>query len=80
MGKTFTNKTITGKPLKKDNARNANKCRDYFLEDAKCIYCLYFKGKKRGCALTACCCEDIKEDAIAANRIKRERGSTSWDT
>jgi len=46
----------------------------YHLEDTRCDACLYYKGKKRGCSLTACCCEDIKHDAIERGLIKRERG------
>jgi len=46
----------------------------YHLEDVSCIDCLYYKGKIRGCTLTACSCEDIKNDAIANSRIKRDRG------
>jgi len=46
----------------------------YFAEDADCKYCLYHKGAKRGCSLTACCCEDIKSDAAANGRLKRKRG------
>ena len=46
----------------------------YFAEDCDCQYCQHFKGKKRGCALPKCCCEDIRQDAIAGGRIKRKRG------
>ena len=50
----------------------------YHLEDTKCCYCQYYLGKKRGCELDACCCSDIKDDAVANDRINRERGLT-WD-
>ena len=60
----------------------------YHLEDCECKHCLYWKGKKRGlagrdascspmrpgCSLTACCCEDIKNDALANGRIERQKG------
>ena len=64
---------------KKQNVRNVNKWQGYYLEDTDCQYCLYYKGKKRGCTLTACSCEDIKNDAKAKGRIKRKRGFNSWD-
>ena len=47
---------------------------EYHLEDTACETCLYYKGKIRGCTLTACCCEDIKNETIANGRIKRDRG------
>ena len=47
---------------------------EYHLEDTQCDACLYWEGKKIGCTLTACCCEDIKRDAIENDRIKRKRG------
>lgn len=66
-----------GKTRKKDNVRIVNK--GYYFEDTDCRYCLYYKGKKRGCSLTACSCEDIKIDAIAKGRMERARGSLAWD-
>ena len=47
---------------------------EYFLDDTDCMYCLYWRGKRRGCSLTACCCDDIKLDALAHGRIQREKG------
>jgi hypothetical protein len=35
---------------------------------------LYYKGKILGCALTACCCDDIKRVAVEHGRVKRKRG------
>ena len=46
----------------------------YFAEDCDCQYCVYYGGKKRGCTLTACCCDDIRQDAINNGRLKRKRG------
>jgi len=46
----------------------------YYLSDCDCLYCLYYRGKPRGCSLRRCCCGDIKADAIANGRIKRPRG------
>ena len=57
---------------KKQNVRNVNKWRGYYMEDMKCRYCRYYRGK-RGCKLEMCCCEDEKLEAIAKGRIKRER-------
>ena len=45
----------------------------YHLADTDCSVCLYWKGSKHGCSLTACCCEDIKNEAIADGRIKRRK-------
>ena len=47
---------------------------EYHLEDTNCDACLYWKGKKTGCTLTACCCEDIKNIAVEQGKIKRKRG------
>lgn len=57
---------------KKRNVKNVNTDRwnGYFLDDTECQACLYYKGKKHGCSLTACSCEDIKLDAIANGRIR----------
>ena len=62
---------------KNETTRYYNKFQ-YHLEDTRCCDCLYYI-KKRGCSLTACCCRDIKLDAIANSRIKRKRGSMTWD-
>ena len=64
---------------KKQNERNVNKRKGYCAEDAECRWCLYYKGKKRGCALSSCCCEEEKSNAVKYNRVKRERGSTQWN-
>ena len=62
----------------KQNARILNKF-EYYLEDCDCRYCSHYLGKKRGCKLQKCCCEDIKQDAIAHGRIKRKKGWDKWD-
>lgn len=59
---------------KQQNVRNANKRKDYFADDNECCDCLYYKGKIRGCSLTACSCEDIKPDARKNGKIKQKRG------
>ena len=64
---------------KKQNVRNVNKWRGYYLEDTECRWCLYYKGKKIGCELTSCCCEAERTDAIKSNRIKRKPGVNKWD-
>jgi len=46
----------------------------YFAEDCDCRYCEFYINRKRGCSLDACCCDDIRADAIANGRIKRKRG------
>jgi len=56
------------------NVQVANKFQ-YHMEDMDCFYCLHYGGKKRGCKLEKCCCEEEKRYAIAHNRIKRKRGS-----
>ena len=53
---------------------------EYHLEDTDCRWCLNWQGKKHGCKLEKCCCGDIRADAIAHGRIKRERGwNRIWD-
>ena len=65
---------------KKDNVRNVNRFRGYFLEDCDCQYCKHYQGRKRGCKLDKCCCDEEKLEAIAAGRQKRKRGSVAWDS
>jgi hypothetical protein len=67
------------KTVRKPNVRNVNKWRGYYMEDMECRYCKFFQGKKRGCSRDKCCCEDEKLEAMAKGRIKRKRGSMTWD-
>ena len=55
------------------NTRVLNKF-EYFVEDCDCSVCLFWQNRKRGCALDHCCCQDIKNDALAHGRINREPG------
>ena len=64
---------------KKQNVENENKWSGYYLEDTECRVCLYYRGKKRGCALLFCCYEDDKLNAMENGRIKRKRGAMVWD-
>jgi hypothetical protein len=54
------------------------KWQSYFLEDTECPLCLYWQGKKLGCKLEKCCCENAKSEAEANGHIKRKRGAMSW--
>ena len=63
---------------KKDTTRYYNRF-EYHLEDTDCSVCLYWKGSKLGCTLTACCCEDIKNEALANGRIVRKPGVMKWN-
>jgi len=65
---------------KVSNARNVSKFKGYYAEDCECLYCRFYQGRKRGCKLETCCCDDEKLEAIAAGRIKRKKGSLSWDS
>jgi len=47
---------------------------EYYEEDCEYRWCLFYQGKKHGCKLEECCCEDIRANAIASGRIKRDRG------
>jgi hypothetical protein len=55
---------------------------EYHVEDLDCLYCQYYKPENRdnktGCGLNACRFEDIRQDAVANNRIERERGWFKW--
>ena len=31
----------------------------YYVEDCDCRLCAYYKGRKYGCALSICLCDDI---------------------
>ena len=56
-----------------------NKWNGYYLEDMVCSLCLYYGGKKVGCRLEKCCCEDEKHEAELNGRIRRKRGFSRWD-
>jgi len=50
---------------------------EYHLEDCDCLYCLYRVSKsinKKGCSMESCCCSEIRAEAIAKGKIKREKG------
>ena len=61
------------------NTRRTSKFEGYYLEDCECIFCKNYQGKRRGCKLDKCCCDNEKLDAIAKGRIKRKKGSAAWD-
>lgn len=46
------------------------------VEDCDCKYCLYYKGKKRGCSLEECCCEDIRAEAVRREQAAKENVET----
>ena len=52
----------------------------YYMEDMKCTYCLFYQGKKEGCALDMCCCETEKQEALQHGRIKRKPGAMRRDS
>ena len=53
---------------------------EYHTEDLDCRDCLFYKvksecvNKETGCGEEVCRFEDIRQEAIANNRIKRPRG------
>ena len=63
----------------KDNIRMVNRWEGYYEEDCDCKLCLYYQGKKGGCSLNICCCDEEKREARKHGRIKRKRGFNTWD-
>jgi len=61
-----------------DKANKTSKFQ-YYIEDTACTHCRYFLGKKRGCTLLKCCCEDITQDALTNGRVKREKGVLNFE-
>lgn len=55
----------------KQNVRVFQRFRGYTVKDYDCRYCLYYGGKKAGCALNRCCCE--KERREAAERLSASK-------
>jgi len=51
----------------------------YYMEDLNCKYCIYWQGKKRGCALSGCTFEEEKRNAIKNGRLKRQQRLLLWD-
>jgi hypothetical protein len=47
----------------------------YFLSDLDCQYCAnYLKRGGHGCGRTKCEFQDLRDECIAAGRIKRRKG------
>ena len=51
---------------------------EYHLEDTDCLDCLHYvqvgESAKRSCGSSECRYSDIRADAIANGRLKRDRG------
>lgn len=47
----------------------------YTVEDCACKYCLYYQGKKKGCTLEICCCEEERQQALAREARKAHKRS-----
>lgn len=45
------------------NTRIYNRFAGYTTEDCACEYCLYYAGKKKGCAIPECCCLEERRQA-----------------
>jgi len=57
---------------KSDKAQN--RFNNYYLDEISCKYCVNYRGKKRGCVLSACDFEEEKTDAVKHGRITRKVG------
>jgi len=70
------NKMRPQKPKNRANniSRQQNRFREYYLDEISCKYCVNYRGKRKGCVLSACDFEEEKMDAIKHGRIKRNRG------
>ena len=59
--------------------RNTTRIHDKFefwsVADCACELCQFYRGKNRPCPLDACCCADIKEEAM-----RREQAATTAHT
>jgi len=62
----------------KNRANNISNAQDrfqgYYLDNISCKFCVNYRGKKRGCVLSACAFEEEKLDAIKNGRIKQKVG------
>lgn len=54
-------------------SKHTDQWEGYYLEDCDCAVCVYNQGKRKGCKLDKCCCEEEKLDAIANGRISRKK-------
>jgi hypothetical protein len=53
---------------------------EHFLEDLDCVYCANYSGRSgHGCGRTKCEFQDLRDDCIANNKIKRKRGWNRWE-
>ena len=57
--------------------RVQNRFQGCYIDDISCKFCVNYRGKKRGCTLSACAFEEEKMDAIKHGRIKRKGGDAA---
>jgi hypothetical protein len=69
-----------GKTVRKTNTRYLRKWDGYYFDDCDCSLCKFHAGKKHGCRLDNCRCEEEKHDALKYGRNNRKRGANSWDS
>jgi hypothetical protein len=59
----------------KSSTRYNNHFEWWSVADCDCLLCRFFLGRKRVCALDACCCEDIRLEAL-----RREQAANTGAT
>lgn len=53
---------------KTQDTRILSRFTGYSVADCDCRLCLFYKGKKRGCALAECCCAEERREAVLRER------------
>jgi len=63
------------KPKRRENNhKTQNRPKGLYLDEISCIYCINYRGKKRGCTLPDCDFEEEKLEAIKNGRLNRKAG------
>ena len=55
------------------HTRIHNRFTGYTVADCDCKFCLYYGGKRKGCTIEKCCCEEERAAAIAKERMKEDK-------
>ena len=48
----------------KDNTRIYDRFEWWSVDDCRCEFCRWYRGKKRPCPLEVCCIDDVRQEAL----------------
>jgi len=62
--------------MDRKSVRYHNRFEWWSVKDCDCKWCLHYRGKKRGCSLDECCCDDIRQEAIRREQLANKAVTT----